>query len=190
MERREILNCSLELCLALLQFITHLSSSISVFYALSSSHIFENTSIYKKYSYDEGWAVSCGCVVLCGGSSAGNVQGALDDRGSFGYKGEGCSCLDFGSGMGASVYLEPAAEAACHNGSTATGCPESPCPIFLPRNCNIMYCRYIQKKPGEFLLVCIYNDFSINFQHIIFFVSILRKSFCSIMVKQKEYIAV
>lgn len=106
-------------------------------------------SIYKKYSYDEEWAVSCGCVVLCG-SGAGDVQGALDDgRGSFGYKGEGCSCLDFGSGMGASVYLGPAAEAACRNGSTAAGCPESPCPIFPPRSCNTTYCRYIRKEFGK-----------------------------------------
>lgn len=93
--------------------------------------------------------MSCGCVVLCG-SGAGDVQGALDGRGSFGYKGEGCSCLDFGSRMGASVYLGPAAEAACRNGSTAAGCPESPCPIFPPRSCNTMYCRYIRKEFGKF----------------------------------------
>lgn len=92
--------------------------------------------------------MSCGCVVLCG-SGAGDVQGALDGRGSFGYKGERCSCLDFGSRMGASVYLGPAAEAACRNGSTAAGRPESPCPIFPPRSCNTMYCRYIQKEFGK-----------------------------------------
>lgn len=102
--------------------------------------------------------MSCGCVVLCGGSGAGDVRGALDGRGSFGYRGEGCSCLDFGSRMGASVYLGPAAEAACRNGSLAAGRPESPCPIFPPRSCNTMHCRYIRKVPtGEYSL-------SANFQ--------------------------
>lgn len=53
-------------------------------------------------------------------------------------------------GWEASVYLGPAAEAACRNGTLAAGCPESPCPICPPRSCNTMHCRYIRKVPGEF----------------------------------------
>lgn len=96
--------------------------------------------------------MSCGCVVLCGGSGAGDIRGALDDRGSFGYRGEGCSCLDWQWGREASVYLGPAAEAACRNGMLAAGCPKSPYPIYPPRSCNTMHCRYIRKVPGEFMM--------------------------------------
>lgn len=79
--------------------------------------------------------MSCGCVVLCGGSGAGDVRGALDGRGHW-VRGQGCSRLG-GCGAGASVYLGPGAEAACRNAPSAADRPESPCPICPLRSCKI-----------------------------------------------------
>lgn len=78
--------------------------------------------------------MSCGCVVLCGGSGAGDVRGALDGRGHW-VRGQGCSRLG-GCGAGASVYLGPGAEVACRNAPSAADRPESPCPICPPRSCK------------------------------------------------------
>lgn len=90
--------------------------------------------------------MSCGCVVLYGGSGAGGVRGALDDQGHWVRGSQGCSRLD-GCGAGASVYLGPGAEAACRNASTAAGCPGSPCPTCPPRSCNTTYCSKAPRKP-------------------------------------------
>lgn len=72
---------------------------------------------------------------MCGGSGAGDVQGARGCRGHW-IRGRGCTRRG-GCGAGASVYLGPEAEAVCRTASTAAGYPEFPCQIFLPRNCNI-----------------------------------------------------
>jgi len=95
--------------------------------------------------------------VLCDDSSAGDVRGALDSRVIWIQR--GCNCL-WQFGMRASVYLEPAAEAVCRNGSTAADCPKSPCLIFPPQSCNTMHCRYIRKELGKFTV----HSFSANFQ--------------------------
>lgn len=134
--------------------------------------------IQREYnSYNEEWAVSCGCVVLCGGSGAGDVRGALDDHWGVNLDTERCSCLLilWVIGIGASVYLGPGAEAACRNASTAASCPGFPCPTFPPRSCNTTHCRRIRKKPGKLTVWC-GRFFPVSFRQVTFLISIPRRS--------------
>ena len=111
--------------------------------------------------------MSCGCVVLYGGSGAGGVRGALDDQGHWVRGSQGCSRLD-GCGAGASVYLGPGAEAACRNASTAAGCPGSPCPTCPPRSCNTTYCSQPREKTttGDFFPSSSLFSFILSFRRI------------------------